>query len=396
MKQKGWRNIFFPVVLAIWMLTLVFAATGCSGQQGEGLEPEEEGSFGFDGEELGELTPASRFEPEYADGFRIYYYKEGFRVIDVKGSASYLVVPQGKEVPGSLPEGRVVLKKPLDRIYVAGTATMAMFNALGGLDQVGFSSLKAEDWYVEAAREAMEAGKIQFAGKYSEPDYEMLVEEGCSLAVESQMILHSPKVMEQLEMMGVPVLIDCSSNEEHPLGRVEWILVYGVLLDKEEEAEAFFQEQTKVMDELEGLRNTEQTVAYFYINSNGQAVVRTGTDYIAKMIEIAGGRYPFSQLGDGKKSTMVITMEEFYTTCADADYIIYNASIDNKLTSIGELTAKDEILKNMKAVKEGNVFCTDKDFYQAADIASRMISDIHLMLTDGKEEDMAFLYRVEK
>ena len=394
MKRTDWVRTFCLLVLAVVMLSV--ASAGCGRRQSEEPEPDAEERFSFDAKGVKGMTLASQLEPEYAEGFRIYYYKEGFRVIDVKGSASYLVVPQGKEVPGSLPEGMVVLKKPLDRIYVAGTATMAMFNALGGLDQVGFSSLKAEDWYVEAAREAMEAGKIQFAGKYSEPDYERLVEEGCSLAVESQMILHSPKVMEQLEMMGVPVLIDCSSNEEHPLGRVEWILVYGVLLDKEEEAEAFFQEQTKVMDELEEPRNTEQTVAYFYINSNGQAVVRTGTDYIAKMIEIAGGRYPFSQLGDGKKSTMVITMEEFYTTCADADYIIYNASIDNKLTSIGELTAKDEILKNMKAVKEGNVFCTDKDFYQAADIASRMISDIHLMLTDGKEEDMAFLYRVEK
>ena len=394
MKRTDWVRTFCLLVLAVVMLSV--ASAGCGRRQSEEPEPDAEERFSFDAKGVKGMTLASQLEPEYAEGFRIYYYKEGFRVIDVKGSASYLVVPQGKEVPGSLPEGMVVLKKPLDRIYVAGTATMAMFNALGGLDQVGFSSLKAEDWYVEAAREAMEAGKIQFAGKYSEPDYEMLVEEGCSLAVESQMILHSPKVMEQLEMMGVPVLIDCSSNEEHPLGRVEWILVYGVLLDKEEEAEAFFQEQTKVMDELEEPRNTEQTVAYFYINSNGQAVVRTGTDYIAKMIEIAGGRYPFSQLGDGKKSTMVITMEEFYTTCADADYIIYNASIDNKLTSIGELTAKDEILKNMKAVKEGNVFCTDKDFYQAADIASRMISDMHLMLTDGKEEDMAFLYRVEK
>ena len=394
MKRTDWVRTFCLLVLAVVMLSV--ASAGCGRRQSEEPEPDAEERFSFDAKGVKGMTLASQLEPEYAEGFRIYYYKEGFRVIDVKGSASYLVVPQGKEVPGSLPEGMVVLKKPLDRIYVAGTATMAMFNALGGLDQVGFSSLKAEDWYVEAAREAMEAGKIQFAGKYSEPDYEMLVEEGCSLAVESQMILHSPKVTEQLEKMGVPVLIDCSSNEEHPLGRVEWILVYGVLLDKEEEAEAFFQEQTKVMDELEEPRNTEQTVAYFYINSNGQAVVRTGTDYIAKMIEIAGGRYPFSQLGDGKKSTMVITMEEFYTTCADADYIIYNASIDNKLTSLGELTAKDEILKNMKAVKEGNVFCTDKDFYQAADIASRMISDIHLMLTDGKEEDMAFLYRVEK
>ena len=47
-------------------------------------------------------------------------------------------------------------------------------------------------------------------------------------------------------------------------------------------------------------------------------------------------------------------------------------------------------------MKEGNVFCTDKDFYQASDTASEMIRDIHIMLTDGDEDKMTFLYRVEK
>ena len=89
-------------------------------------------------------------------------------------------------------------------------------------------------------------------------------------------------------------------------------------------------------------------------------------------------------------------MEEFYAAAADADYLIYNASIDDRLRSVEELTAKDEILKNIRAVKEGNVFCTDKDFYQATDIAARMISDIHIMLTDGDEGGMTFLYRVEE
>jgi len=354
-------------------------------------------SAGFRGApKLRGLTCESQVIPEYAEGFRIYHYSGGFTVIEVRGSLSYLAVPEGKEVPEGLPDGMVVLKKPLDHIYVAGTATMALFAALDGLDAVAYSSLKADGWYVDGAKEAMEAGRIRYAGKYSEPDYEMLAEEGCGLAVESQMIHHVPKVSEMLERMGIPVLIDCSSNEGHPLGRTEWIRVYGVLLDKEEEAEAFFEEQAKILEELRGIENTGQSVVYFYMNSNGQAVVRTGTDYMTKMIEIAGGRYPFESLADESGSTAVISMEEFYAAAADADYLIYNASIDDRLRSVEELTAKDEILKNIRAVKEGNVFCTDKDFYQATDIAARMISDIHIMLTDGDEGGMTFLYRVEE
>ena len=375
--------------ILILLLVMVLAG-GCKSRQ-----EENDSNRIADAPRIEGLTCESLLEPEYAENFRIYYYNDDFKMIEVENSLTYLVVPEGAKVPDGLPEGTTVLQSPFDQIYVAGTATMAMFHALDGLGAVRFSGLQADDWYVDAAREAMEAGEIKFAGKYSEPDYEMLVDEGCDLAVESQMIHHTPKILELLQMMDIPVLIDCSSNESHPLGRVEWIKVYGALLCKEEEAEDFFEEQTKVLDELEGIENTGKSVVYFYINTSGQAVVRTGTDYIAKMIEIAGGRYPFDRLTD-KGGTAAVTMEEFYAAAADADYLIYNASIDNRLNSIEELTAKDKILGDIKAVKEGNVFCTDKDFYQASDIASRMIADIHIMLTDGDEDDMTFLCRVKE
>ena len=53
-----------------------------------------------------------------------------------------------------------------------------------------FSGLEASGWYVESAKEAMESGAMTFAGKYSEPDYETLVDGDCDLAIESTMILH--------------------------------------------------------------------------------------------------------------------------------------------------------------------------------------------------------------
>lgn len=73
----------------------------------------------------------------------------------------------------------------------------------------------------------MEDGSIVFAGKYSEPDYELLVNSGCNLAIESTMILHTPKVQEMIEQMGIPVFTDRSSYENHPLGRTEWIKSLG-------------------------------------------------------------------------------------------------------------------------------------------------------------------------
>ena len=59
---------------------------------------------------------------------------------------------------------------------------------------------------VESAKKAMESGAMTFAGKYSEPDYEKIVDGDCKLAVESTMILHSPKVQEMIEDLDMSLI----------------------------------------------------------------------------------------------------------------------------------------------------------------------------------------------
>ena len=63
----------------------------------------------------------------------------------------------------------------------------------------------------------------------------------------------------------------------------------------------FFKKRNKTLKyierlALENIENTGKTVAFFYMNSQDQAVVRASDDYIPKMIELAGGRYIFSDL----------------------------------------------------------------------------------------------------
>lgn len=107
------------------------------------------------------------------------------------------------------------------------------------------------------------------------------------------MISHSPEVKEKLESFGIPVLVEHSSYENHPLGRTEWLKLYGVLLGKEDMADELFQEQVEKLKTVEDSDNTGKTVAFFYINSIGAANVRKSNDYVSKMIELAGGKYIF-------------------------------------------------------------------------------------------------------
>ena len=349
------------------------------------------------GPEIDGLTYESTMDLTYATEFDVYDYKDGYKLLDVHEDRQYLVVPEGKEAPEGLSEDIVVLQQPLDHIYMAATAIMSLLDAVDAIDQVKFSGLNASGWYVEDAKKAMESGDMIYAGKYSEPDYETLVNGECDLAVESTMILHTPKVQEMIEDLDIPVFVDYSSYESHPLGRTEWIKLYGAMLNKEDAADSFFEKQAQVIEKLKGFENTEKTVAYFYVNTDGSIVVRKSEDYIPSMIEIAGGRYAFKNLKnvDSNAPSVKLTMEEFYATAVDADYLIYNGTIVGQVSSIKELEAKNNLFSEFKAVKNGNVWYTGKNLYQSTDTVGELIRDIHLMLTEENPQDMTFLQKME-
>ena len=345
-----------------------------------------------------ELTYTGSMDLVYAEKFAVDYYEDGYALITVNQDMQYLLVPEGMEAPEDLAEGIAVLQQPVDHIYLVASAVMDMFVSMDALDSVRFSGLQESGWYIEEAREAMEAGDILYAGKYSTPDYEQILAEGCGLAVENTMIYHTPEVKEQLENFGIPVLVDYSSYEAEPLGRTEWVKLYGLLIGKEEAAEEAFQSEMEAFQSIQESEEDigdEKSVAFFYITANGEANVRKSSDYLAKMIDMAGGEYIFRNLGDEESasSTETMQMEEFYAGAKDADYIIYNSTIDGELSSLDELLAKSPLLKDFKAVENGNVFCTTRDLYQSSMELGTIISDIHSMLTD--RTDMTYIYPLE-
>lgn len=333
---------------------------------------------------------------DYAEEFAVDYYNDGYALITISNGTQYLVIPAGKPEPAGLDENIVPLHQPLQNIYLVASAVMDMFVSMDALDTIRFSALKPGDWYIESARTAMESGDILYAGKYSAPDYERIMNEGCDLAIENTMISHTPEVQEQLEKFGIPVLVDYSSYESHPLGRTEWVKLYGLLIGQPEAAEAAFHVEKQAFESVSGAQPTGKTVAFFYITTNGEANVRRASDYLPKMIEMAGGTYVLEQDPDdkSKSSTMSMEMEAFYAQAKDADYIIYNSTIDGELKSRDELLAKSPLLGNFKAVQNGNVYCTTKNLYQSTMELGTIISDIHRMLQD-EDQNLTYIYKLE-
>ena len=331
----------------------------------------------------------------YATEFALWEYDQGYTLLTIPTSGRFLLVPEGAGVPKGLEEDIVPLLAPLDRMYLAATSAMDFFRALNCVGDIRLSGTDKSGWYIEEAKEALENGSMVFAGKYSAPDYELIFAEKCDLAIESTMIYHSPEVKEQLEKLGVPVLVERSSYEQDPLGRMEWVKVYGALVGKLPEAEALFDQEVSAVAPLLDQPRTDKTVAFFYITTTGTVNVRKSDDYVPRMIALAGGTYAFPDLSSGSAlSTVNMTMESFYDGARDADLLIYNSTIDGELFTLDELLQKSAFLKDFKAVQNGNVWCTGKNLFQEPMGLGKLILDMHRVLTEDAPGELTYLHKL--
>ena len=408
MKKQIKKKLLKGFLLGTLTVCVLGMCAGC-GQKTENIEnivtsptaQEQTGKTGQKSLSWSELTQTGSMDLSYADQFSVTYHgEENYALVIIGEDEKFLVVPEGEPVPEDLPEDITPLLQPLTNMYLAATSAMDFFCHLDAVDQITLSGTDRSGWYLEEPKKALEEGTMEYAGKYSAPDYERIVDKSCSLAIESTMIYHCPQVKEQLENLGVPVLVERSSYEADPLGRMEWIKLYGVLTGKEQLAEELFEKEIKELENVsvqadEGQEHSDQTnqgktVAFFYITSRGSANVRKPGDYVAKMITMAGGTYVPQSADEEEEnalSTLNMEMEAFYAKAKDADYIIYNSTIDGELTTMDEFLAKSPLLADFKAVKEGHVWCTGKNLFQETMGLGNMIQDIHRMLTEETPDE---------
>ena len=338
---------------------------------------------------------AGHMELEYAKNFSVDYYPGGAARLRI-AEQDVLLLPEDAPVPEEL-EALPQISIPAANIYLASSAAPDLFLQMGALDAVRYTSTAWESWNIPELRAALEEERILYVGKYSAPDYELLLTEGCGLVIENSMILHSPATKEKLEALGLSVLVEYSSYEPHPLGRVEWIKLYGLLCGRLSEAEDYFDRQAATFHSLEGAEPTGKTVAFFHISPTGGVTVRRRADYITRMIELTGGETAITDLpeADNALSTETIQMESFYTQARDADVLIYNSTAVGAVPDMESFLALSPLLADFKAVKEGAVWCTEKSMFQRSSAAADIMRELHAILCDEAGDELTYFYRIK-
>ena len=336
---------------------------------------------------FGDLTFESSYPLDYAREYSVDFYVDSdsneYAAITIGSGDSKQCFLKPIKGAHERPKGvsdDIKYLPDISKTYLVSTSVMDMVCQIDALKSIALSGTKAKDWYISAAKAAMKSGEIIYAGKYSAPDYELLLSSGCNFAIENTMIYHNPEVKEKLEEIGIPVMVERSSYEENPLGRLEWIKLYGILFDKQDVAEAYFNQQVARVDKIGQLQSTGKKVAFFSVN--------------ATMISMAGGHYvpdDISVTEDNALSTMKITTEDFYIRALEADVLIYNSTIEGEIESLDELIVLEQSLGDFKAIKQKNVYCLREGYFQKSTNVAEFIEELNEILEGSFDKGDCFI-----
>ena len=288
----------------------------------------------------------------------------------------------GRVRGGQLPEGGIVIRVPVEKAVVYTSVHTAIAEQLGALDRVAGV---CEPQYItspEVLRRIGE-GRIADLGVSTSPNVEKIIDIGTDLIIASPF---ENSGYGSAEKLGVPIVEAADYMENHPLGRTEWVLFYGLLLGRRAEAEAVFARTERHYFELKAMAadcGSRPTVVLERKYGNSWAVP-SGGSYIGVIHADAGADYIFRDYA-GPRSVH-LSFEDVYDRAGDADF--WFLKYDTKAPLTYDLLRQEyEPYANFRPWKERRIFACNT-------ITSTYYEDITLH-PDLVLEDLIAIYHPE-
>ncbi|GAA0122733.1 MAG: ABC transporter substrate-binding protein [Clostridium argentinense] len=308
----------------------------------------------------------------YTKSFSVKYLKGGLKKVVDGDKRTFILVPEGKDVPEEY-KNEMVVKTPIKNVLTASTTQACLLRPIDELSSIIGVTTDADQWQIEEVKKNIESGKTTFVGKGSAPDYEKI----SSLKPEIVFVYSGPAgqqaMMEKLDELKINYAVDNEYLEESPFGRVEWMKFLAAFYDKEEAAEKYFNKAIEtVKEEAKKIENKDKPKISWGFISKGEVYVPKSGSYVAEMIKIAGGEYIFDDLGTGNGK---ISIEEFYAKSKDADILIYSSTSQWSPT-LKSVLDQAPTLEKINPVKNNNVWCFHPDYWQSTDKVDELIIDL--------------------
>ncbi|MFZ6051260.1 ABC transporter substrate-binding protein [Halocola ammonii] len=293
--------------------------------------------------------------PEIAEGF--YFQNHGsyeeLVLLDLTGDTTeqrWILFPKDGELPDSLKDERV-LRTPLQNIACLSTTHTSMIAKLNALDQIG--GMAYADYVLNPeVKTHLEQEKIKSLSGANGIDQEQLI----ALDPDAFFIYPYERMnTEKLESAGIPCVDIAEYQEGHPLGRAEWLKVFGKLLGKEQEADSVFLAIKKRYESLKSKVASSSTIPSVFTGSysNGNWYAPTGDSFIAVFLRDAGANYIFRE-AEGRDN-LTLDFETLYNKAYETDFWGKVVHEEGDLT-LEKVRENDPRLTTIKAFEEKQIF----------------------------------------
>ena len=292
---------------------------------------------------------------EYASGLSIVNHGD-YSVVTVLNpwpnankSYTYVLKEKDAKVPDSL-QSYTTIKVPLESVVVTSTTNIPFLEMLEVEDKlVGFPHTD----YIssEKTRALIDKGAVKNVGQNEKLNIEQLIELSPDLIVTFGVDNNNP-MLDNLKKSGLNVFIQADWMEQSPLGKAEWIKLYGALFGKEEKAKELFDKIVESYKQTQKLIADQPATATVLYGSMYEDVwyVAKGNSWVAEFMKDAKANYLWSDLkGTGSEG---LSFEKVLVKAKSANFWIAAGSFK----SLDEFGKSNPHYTQFDAFKSKNVY----------------------------------------
>ncbi|MCU0472883.1 MAG: ABC transporter substrate-binding protein [Bacteroidales bacterium] len=308
----------------------------------------------------------------------------------------YYLVEKGNKSPcAATPESVIYI--PVERIICMSTTHLAMIAALGKEDAItGFSG--GEYVFNKYIYEKVREGLISDVGYEAGLNSELIIKIAPDLIMMYGIGNESAGYIGKIKELGIKVMFNADYLETDPLGKAEWIKLFGALFCMEAKADSIF---TSVSDSYDRVKefvksNTDNKPGVLMgLPFRDTWFISPGNSYISKLISDAGGNYLWQDTRSNV--SMPYNLENVYIEALKADFWLNIGSVSSKK----EISSFDLRLENIPCFSNGNLYNNNKrvsssggnDYWESGALNPHLIlQDIASILHPGLFDDYELIY----
>lgn len=303
----------FPLKICLWsfLFLLVILISSCSGNR-EKLVDEKSITDGP------LVISANRFSIDKLNGYTKLTIKNPWQGVKNLNQIYYLV-SRIAELPDGLDSSKIIFV-PLKSVICMSTTHAAMISALG--EENTISGVSGTGYiYSKYLISQVEKGLISDVGFDASLNNELILKISPDLIMMYGIGSESVGYVNKIKELGVKVVYNADYLETDPLGKAEWIKVFGALYCKEDIADSIFNSEVESYNKLKSFickKTSDRPNVLLGLPFKDTWYVSPGNSYISKLINDAGGEYLWKNTESSV--SMPYGIENVYMRGLKADY----------------------------------------------------------------------------